>query len=83
MLVDHLPPNTKFFLARSATEAIIKSHYSEFLADLINIWKCTDKLWCNIARRSHRNYYFCQAPGPGLDQPGPQPGQAGHQLGQA
>ena len=29
-------------------------------------------------------YYnpYCQAPGPGLDKPGPQPGQLGHQLGQ-
>ena len=24
----------------------------------------------------------CQAPGPGLDKPGPQPSQPGHQLGQ-
>ena len=27
-------------------------------------------------------YYYCQAPGPGLDKPSPKSGQLGHQLGQ-
>ena len=25
-------------------------------------------------------FHYCQAPGPGLDQPGPQPGLSGHQM---
>ena len=37
---------------------------------------------CNRILYYLKKIGYCQAPGPGLDKPGPQPSQPGHQLGQ-
>ena len=38
-------------------------HLKDFVINQINILKGTDKLWWNIQRLSHKNYYFSKGDG--------------------